>query len=130
MLKLCTLLLFFVGLCNCSHEDYYKEGEDCLTNFECRSTTCCKDYKCVESSECKTDVKKTYIIVGVIAIVFLILVIIYFGMSIRDTRKSVNEIQSLNLAMAEQQKKDEARTSKFHKENRNSINNQKLDNIK
>lgn len=129
MLKSLSLLFLTISLSNCAHEDYFKGGEECLTNFECRSTACCQDFKCVESSKCKTDVRNTYIIVGIIAVVFLVLVSIFFGKTIKDTRKSVNDIQSLNSATAEQQRKEEEKTSKFQN-NSNNINNQKLDNVK
>ncbi len=130
MLKVILLLFLIINISKCAHEKYFKGGEECLTNFECRSTACCRDYKCVESSECKNDVLNTYMSVGIIAVVFLILVIAYFVKSVQDTRKSVNEIQNLNSAIAKQQKKDE-QTSKIQiKSNSKNINNHQIDNVK
>lgn len=127
MLKVILFLFLVISISNCAHEDYFKGGEECITNFECRSTVCCRDYKCVESSECKTDVTNTYIYVGIIAVVFLVLVIIFFVRAIRETRKSVNEIQGFNSAIAEKQKKEEEKTSKFQSKN---LNNHQIDNVK
>ena len=130
MLKVILFLFLVISISNCAHEDYFKGGEECITNFECRSTVCCRDYKCVESSECKNDVLNTYMSVGIIAAAFLILVIAYFVKSVQDTRKSVNEIQNLNSAIAKQQKKDE-QTSKIQiKSNSKNINNHQIDNVK
>ena len=51
-----SILLLLEASIQVEHDDYYKDGEECLSNFECSNSGCCKDNKCVDVDECKKDV--------------------------------------------------------------------------
>ena len=87
-----------------SHDDYFN-GKECVTNFECRRTMCCKKNHCVRAFECEKDSRYAYMIVGIIALAFLIIVIGYYLYLIIRTRKTVRGIQEVNSAKAREQRK-------------------------
>ena len=87
-----------------SHDDYFN-GKECVTNFECRRTMCCKKNHCVRAFECEKDSRYAYIIVGIIAFAFLIIVMGYYLYLIIRTRKTVRGIQEVNSAKAREQRK-------------------------
>ena len=87
-----------------SHDDYFN-GKECITNFECRRTMCCKKNHCVRAFECEKDSRYAYMIVGIIALAFLIIVIGYYLYLIIRMRKTVRGIQEVNSAKAREQRK-------------------------
>ena len=87
-----------------SHDDYFN-GKECVTNFECRRTMCCKKNHCVRAFECEKDSRYAYMIVGIIALAFLIIVIGYYLYLIIRMRKTVRGIQEVNSAKAREQRK-------------------------
>jgi len=97
----------------------------CETNFECQNTGCCKDKKCVDISECYDDVKLMYLIVGIIAAIFLLVVIIYFIVTILKIRQNVRKIDKQNK-LKESEFKNEKDNNNNNKAKNNNNNNDNL----
>ena len=66
-------------------------SDTCISNLECQSA-CCR-VSCVEQEVCKTDIRNIYIAVGIVGIVFLIIIGIYFVWSIKETRENVKKLR-------------------------------------
>ena len=67
-------------------------NENCASSLLCDSA-CCRDSKCVSNDVCKSEMNNIYIAVGCVGIFFLIVNIIYFMCSIRETRENVKKIK-------------------------------------
>ena len=53
---------------------------------------CCRDV-CVDQEICKTAIRNVYIAVGIVGIIFLVIIGIFFIWSIRETRQNVKKLR-------------------------------------
>lgn len=65
----------------------------CISSLECKSTGCCKKGECVDTSTCKSSVRTVYIAVSLVGFVFIVITIIYYITSIKETRENVRIIR-------------------------------------
>lgn len=76
--------------------DFVRTQGSCSLGLECPQTFCCKNSKCVESSICKNDMNVVYIVVGCTAIFLLILTVIYYLKSRKETIESMKKYNEAN----------------------------------
>ena len=110
----------FIGLLSlflcADHSGYLESDQECKTNFECLSTGCCKDHKCVDSSECGKFPKKCYKICLIASLVILLLIIVYYCVVVCQTRENVKRIQDQNSARAREQNEQIEKLKKNEKQ--------------
>ena len=75
-------------------------NQNCTSNFNCidkininQSSICCIDGVCVSHDICIQRNRYTYLISGMVGVLITILTIIYFLLTIRNSRKNVLEIK-------------------------------------
>ncbi len=73
-----------------------KSQGKCSLGLDCPKTFCCKNSLCVESSICKKDTNIVYIVVGCTAIFLLILTVMYYLNSRRETITSMKKYNEEN----------------------------------
>lgn len=84
-----------------NHDGYLNNDQECKTNFECPSS-CCDNFKCSDIGKCKDRITYIYISVGVLSALFLLAIVIFFIVSIQQTRKNVAKIRDENQKKAEE----------------------------
>lgn len=75
---------------------FVKTQGTCSLGLECNKTFCCKNSICVDSSVCKNDMNVVYIVVGCTAIFLLILTVIYYLISRKETIESMKKYNEAN----------------------------------
>lgn len=70
--------------------NYINSQSLCSIGLECPTSFCCKNSKCVETTECKKDTNLVYIVVGCTAVFLLIITIIYYLISRKETIEAMN----------------------------------------